>query len=91
MADDERPEWCLICSQRPAEGTMRRVFASSRSPVVTDQRVPQPRVCQGCADEHHGTPAAKAPNGRPTMWEFELTDPAPRTDTSSTDEVEHEQ
>jgi hypothetical protein len=68
-------EWCLICDARPAEGTLRRVFADSHAPVVSNLAAPTVRVCQECADKHHATPAPKASTGRPALWEFTLTDP----------------
>ncbi len=69
-------DWCLICEQRPAEGTLRRIFTSSGAPVIADTAVPVARVCQVCADQHHGTPG-EAHHTRTTVWEFILTDPMP--------------
>lgn len=63
--------WCLICEQRPAQGTLRRVFADSMAPVILDVGEPVPQVCEPCADAHHGTPGAVA-HDRPTVWEFTL-------------------
>lgn len=76
MADEADTEWCLICEQRPAEGTLRRIFADTHAPVTPNPRGPVPRVCQGCADQAHGMPSFFA-NGRATAWEFVLEDPAP--------------
>jgi hypothetical protein len=75
MADND-PEWCLICDQRPAEGTLRRIFLDTHAPVTPIPRGPVPQVCQTCADQVHGMPAQLA-NNRPTAWEYTLEDPAP--------------
>lgn len=71
--------WCLICEQRPAEGTLRRVFRDSLAPVAPDGPRAVPRVCQRCADEHHRTPAQRARN-RETVWDFTYEGPCEQHD-----------
>jgi hypothetical protein len=79
VLDPDDITWCLICDQRPAEGTLRRLFADSMAPVIADPHAVVPLVCQPCADQVHGMTGSTT-NGRVTTWDFVLTDPLPGTD-----------
>ena len=62
---------CLICVNRQAEGTLRRVYVDDGQQVINDPDVPQAKVCLKCAREHNSV-IAKAAFGRTTVWEFEI-------------------
>lgn len=64
-----KPTWCVICEQRPAEGTLRRTYLDDGSYV--NHNPVQPTVCQVCAEKHHHS-QGKSESRRVTLWEFEL-------------------
>ncbi len=69
------PAWCLICSDRPADGVLRRVYMDDGEDVATKHL---PHFCEECAEPFEGKPA-KPEGGRKTFHAFEAF---PKFDTA---------
>lgn len=62
------PVWCLICSQRPADGVLRRVYLDDGESVAMKHL---PHICEACARPLEGK-LAKSKGSRQTFHIFEL-------------------